>query len=86
VEIQDDQILFTTIEEGNKETYYQTGYINDPDIINRLTKASSPNENHKVAVADEANVPFFFISGSEFVEMFRGNGSCEGKGSVQTGS
>ena len=34
------------------------------------------------AVAGEANVPFFSISGSEFVEMFVGMGASKGQGSV----
>ena len=32
------------------------------------------------AVAGEANVPFFSMSGSEFVEMFVGMGAGQGKG------
>ena len=34
------------------------------------------------AVAGEANVPFFSMSGSEFVEMFVGMGAFQGKRSV----
>ena len=37
------------------------------------------------AVAGEANVPFFSMSGSEFVEMFVGMGGQQGTGSFQTG-
>ena len=37
------------------------------------------------AVAGEANVPFFSMSGSEFVEMFVGMGASQGAGPVQAG-
>ena len=37
------------------------------------------------AVAGEANVPFFSISGSEFVEMFVGMGASKVRESFQTG-
>lgn len=37
------------------------------------------------AVAGEAEVPFFSISGSEFVEMFGRYGCCESTRSFQTG-
>ena len=37
------------------------------------------------AVAGEANVPFFSIAGSEFVEMFVGPGGGQGPGPVQAG-
>ena len=37
------------------------------------------------AVAGEAGVPFFSISGSEFVEMFVGVGGQPGAGPVRTG-
>ena len=37
------------------------------------------------AVAGEANVPFFSISGSEFVEMFVGMGASQGARPVQAG-
>ena len=36
------------------------------------------------AVAGEAKVPFFSISGSEFMEMFVGVGAAEGAGSVRS--
>ena len=37
------------------------------------------------AVAGEANVPFFSMSGSEFVEMFVGMGASKVRDLVQTG-
>ena len=37
------------------------------------------------AVAGEADVPFFFISGSDFVEMFRGGGGLAGPRPVRPG-
>lgn len=48
VMIEENRIYFSSQNENNKETTYQTGVINDPELIDRLTKADSPNENGKI--------------------------------------
>jgi ATP-dependent metalloprotease FtsH len=76
-ELGDNRFFFTPvreIEKGRKKTVYDftvpgshsfiaNGLINHNTLLSR-------------AVAGEANVPFFHISGSEFVEMFVGVGSA----------
>ncbi len=49
VSINDDQILFTLQDKNNKEAFYSTVPMNDPALVERLMKASSPNENGKIA-------------------------------------
>ena len=44
-----DQILSMLQEKNNKETVYSTVPMNDPALVERLMKASSPNENGKIA-------------------------------------
>jgi len=39
VEIQDNQIAFTAIDEAGKENIYVTGKVNDPELVNRLLAA-----------------------------------------------
>lgn len=39
VEIQDDQIGFTTVDEKGNEKLYETGRMDDPDLVNRLYNA-----------------------------------------------
>lgn len=40
--------IFFTIEEKGKTQAYQTGETNDPQLVERLLNASSPNKNHKI--------------------------------------
>ena len=47
VAIKSGQIYFTT-EEGGKTYAYETGATNDPQLVDRLLKAKSPNKNRKV--------------------------------------
>lgn len=47
VVIKDNQIYFTT-EEESKTLAYQTGEINDPQLVNRLLNAQSPNPDKKI--------------------------------------
>ncbi len=47
VAIKSNQIYFTT-EEGNKTITYQTGEANDPQLVDRLLHASSPNPSGKI--------------------------------------
>lgn len=59
VAIEKDMIYFTTDEEG-KTIVYQTGEPNDPQLIDRLLKAQSPNDNHKISfnqIAPKENSP-----------------------------
>ncbi len=37
VDVQDDQILFTAVDENGKEMIYSTGVMNDPDLVERLS-------------------------------------------------
>ena len=48
VVIESGQIYFTT-QEGNKTSAYQTGDINDPQLVDRLLEAKSPNEDGKIS-------------------------------------
>lgn len=48
VVIESGQIYFTT-QEGNKTSAYQTGTINDPQLVDRLLEAKSPNEDGKIS-------------------------------------
>lgn len=48
VVIESEQIYFTT-QEGNKTSAYQTGAINDPQLVDRLLEAKSPNEDGKIS-------------------------------------
>lgn len=48
VAIKSGQIFFTTQEHG--DTYaYKTGATDDPQLVDRLLKAESPNDNHKIS-------------------------------------
>jgi cell division protease FtsH len=40
VEIQNDQIAYTTVDQAGKESIYVTGVIEDPDLVNRLHSAN----------------------------------------------
>ena len=46
VAVKNGQIFFTAEENGKTNTY-QTGATNDPQLVERVLKAKSPNENHK---------------------------------------
>lgn len=48
VKIDNSRIYFLALDENNKEVTYQTGTINDPDLVERLLTASSPNETKKI--------------------------------------
>lgn len=47
--IKNNQIYFTANEQGNQTKTYQTGEINDPQLVDRLLKAKSPNESGKIS-------------------------------------
>ena len=60
VMIKSNQIYFTVAEEGDRTMTYQTGEINDPQLVDRLLKAKSPNSNGKIAfnqIVPEENSP-----------------------------
>ena len=46
--VKNGQIFFTAEENGKTNTY-QTGATNDPQLVERVLKAKSPNENHKIS-------------------------------------
>lgn len=48
VAIESKMIYFTT-QEGDKVVTYETGAVNDPQLVDRLLKAQSPNEDGKIA-------------------------------------
>ena len=60
VMIKNNQIYFTAVD-GNKDIQtYQTGETNDPQLVNRLLNAKSPNEGGKILftqVVPEENSP-----------------------------
>lgn len=65
VVIKNDQIYFTADEEG-KQVNYQTGLIEDPQLVDRLLEAKSPNEGGKIAfnrIVPQENSPLlnFFL-------------------------
>ena len=38
VEVTDTAVLFSAKDENGKESYYQTGNMDDPDLVNRLAE------------------------------------------------
>lgn len=48
VKIDEGKIYFSAINENNEEQTFQTGEVNDPELVNRLLAAQSPNESGKV--------------------------------------
>lgn len=52
--------IYFTVGEGKRTRAYQTGETNDPQLVDRLLNASSPNANHKIAfnqVVPQENSP-----------------------------
>ncbi len=49
VMIENKQIYFTADNEKGEQTTYQTGEINDPQLVDRLLQAKSPNQTGKIA-------------------------------------
>lgn len=48
VKIEENRIYFLAVNADNTEALYQTGSINDPELVNRLLDATSPNETGKI--------------------------------------
>lgn len=60
VMIKSNQIFFTAQENGGKMITFQTGEVNDPQLVDRLLKADSPNPDGKIAfnqIIPEENSP-----------------------------
>lgn len=49
VMIENKQIYFTADNDKGEQTTYQTGEINDPQLVDRLLPAKSPNQTGKIA-------------------------------------
>lgn len=65
VVIESNQIYFT-VDEAGKTVAYKTGETNDPELVDRLLGAQSPNENNKInfnQVVPQENSPImnFFL-------------------------
>ena len=72
VAIKDNQIYFTADDDGKTVTY-KTGETNDPQLIERLLNAQSPNESHKITfnrVVPQENSPIlnFFLYHQNFLQ------------------
>lgn len=48
VKIDEGKIFYSALDENNEEKMFQTGAVDDPELVNRLLAANSPNENGKV--------------------------------------
>lgn len=48
VKIEDNSIYFSAPDESGTEITYQTGTINDPELVDRLLNADSPNDTGKI--------------------------------------
>lgn len=48
VKIEDNRIYFSALDKDDAEAVYQTGTINDPELVERLMEANSPNETGKI--------------------------------------
>lgn len=60
VMIKSNQIFFIAQENGGKTITFQTGEVNDPQLVDRLLKADSPNPDGKIAfnqIIPEENSP-----------------------------
>lgn len=60
VMIKSSQIFFTAVDKNGKTNTFQTGETNDPQLVERLLDADSPNENGKIAfnqIVPEENSP-----------------------------
>lgn len=60
VMIKSSQIFFTVVDKNGETNTFQTGETNDPQLVERLLDADSPNENGKIAfnqIVPEENSP-----------------------------
>lgn len=48
VKVEENRIYFSAVNDQEKESTYQTGTINDPELVDRLLNAHSPNESGKI--------------------------------------
>jgi cell division protease FtsH len=77
---QDQDLSFDNVaglENAKRDLYEIVGYLKDPQHYRKLLMGPPGTGKTLLAkaVAGEANVPFFSISGSEFIEMFVGVGA-----------
>lgn len=49
VKVEENRIYFSALDSENKDATFQTGSINDPELVDRLLEAGSPNETGKIA-------------------------------------
>ena len=87
VAIKSGQILFTADENGKTQTY-RTGATNDPQLVDRLLDAKSPNENCKIAfnqIVPQENSPllnfilWWVLPGLLFYLLWRQAGKSLGR-------
>ena len=87
VAIKSGQILFTADENGKTQTY-RTGATNDPQLVDRLLNAKSPNENCKIAfnqIVPQENSPllnfilWWVLPGLLFYLLWRQAGKSLGR-------
>lgn len=60
VMIKSSQIFFTAVDKNGETNTFQTGETNDPQLVEKLLDADSPNENGKIAfnqIVPEENSP-----------------------------
>jgi len=48
VQVEENRIYFSALNKDSAEATYQTGSINDPELVDRLLNAESPNETGKI--------------------------------------
>nr|WP_081852471.1 ATP-dependent zinc metalloprotease FtsH [Prevotella sp. 10(H)] len=48
VKMDEGKIYYSALNDSNEEQTYQTGAVDDPDLVNRLLASESPNENGKI--------------------------------------
>jgi len=53
VKIDESKIYYSALDENNEENAYQTGAVDDPELVNRLLAANSPNDNNKIEFTQE---------------------------------
>jgi len=66
VKIEENRIFFSALNKDNTEATYQTGTINDPELVDRLMSADSPNETGKIIFTktipqENSPVPSFLL-------------------------
>lgn len=73
VEVLDNQIVFTSEEENEKENIYMTGKMDDPELVNRL-RAQKGISFSKIAPKERSPITNFFITWIFPILLFIGLG------------